>query len=144
MLEEAIEVMRLLWQGGYQSHYGKHYTVEQARIYTLPDEPVPIAVAAAQPIAAQLAGRLGDVFIGVSPEAEIVQEFEGAGEAALRPADRLLRRERGRGQAHGARDLAQRRHVRPDRAGARDPVALRGRRRAARRGPGRRDRDLRA
>ena len=79
MLEEAIEVMRLLWQGGYQSHYGKHYTVEQARIYTLPDEPVPIAVAAAQPTAAQLAGSLGDAFIGVSPEQEIVQEFDGAG-----------------------------------------------------------------
>jgi coenzyme F420-dependent glucose-6-phosphate dehydrogenase len=72
-------VMRLLWQGGYQSHYGKHYTVEQARIYTLPDEPVPIAVAAAQPTAAQLAGRLGDAFVGVSPEAEIVQEFDGSG-----------------------------------------------------------------
>jgi coenzyme F420-dependent glucose-6-phosphate dehydrogenase len=79
MLEEAIEVMRLLWQGGYQSHYGKHYTVEQARIYTLPDEPVPIAVAAAQPTAARLAGSLGDAFIGVSPEQEIVQEFAGAG-----------------------------------------------------------------
>src|ERR671933_2068594 len=33
MLEEAIEVMRLLWQGGMQSWRGKHYTVEQARIY---------------------------------------------------------------------------------------------------------------
>ena len=79
MLEEAIEVMRLLWQGGYQSHTGKHYTVEQARIYTLPDEPPPIAVAAAQPKAAELAGRLGDAFVGVAPEAELVQEFERAG-----------------------------------------------------------------
>jgi G6PDH family F420-dependent oxidoreductase len=79
MLEEAIEVMRLLWQGGYQSHTGKHYTVEQARIYTLPDEPPPIAVAAAQPKAAELAGRLGDAFVGVAPEADLVNEFERAG-----------------------------------------------------------------
>jgi G6PDH family F420-dependent oxidoreductase len=79
MLEEAIEVMRLLWQGGYQSHTGKHYTVEQARIYTLPHEPPPIAVAAAQPKAAELAGRLGDAFVGVAPEADLVQEFERAG-----------------------------------------------------------------
>jgi coenzyme F420-dependent glucose-6-phosphate dehydrogenase len=79
MLEEAIEVMRLLWQGGYQSHNGKHYTVEQARIYTLPDEPPPIAVAAAQPKAAELAGRLGDAFVGVAPEADLVEEFEQAG-----------------------------------------------------------------
>ena len=79
MLEEAIEVMRLLWQGGYQSHYGKHYTVEQARIFTLPDEPVEIAIAAAQPQAAQLAGRLGDAFVSVAPDDEVLQEFEAAG-----------------------------------------------------------------
>ena len=39
MLEEAVEVMRLLWSGELSSHRGRHYTVENARIYTLPDEP---------------------------------------------------------------------------------------------------------
>jgi len=79
MLEEAIEVMRLLWQGGYQSHYGKHYTVEQARIFTLPDEPPPIGVAASRSKAARLAGRCGDLLIGVSPDEKVVREFERAG-----------------------------------------------------------------
>jgi coenzyme F420-dependent glucose-6-phosphate dehydrogenase len=79
MLEEAIEVMRLLWQGGYQSHYGEHYTVEQAQIFTLPDEPPPIHVAAAQPNAAQLAGRLGDALITTSPDEDLKAEFEQAG-----------------------------------------------------------------
>ena len=79
MLEEAIEVLRLLWEGCYQSHYGKHYTVEQARIFTLPDEPPPIAVAAAQPNAAELAGRLGDALITTSPDEELRGEFEKAG-----------------------------------------------------------------
>ena len=79
MLEEAIEVLRLLWEGGYQSHYGKHYTVEQARIFTLPDEPPPIAVAAAQPNAAELAGRLGDALITTSPDEELRGEFEKVG-----------------------------------------------------------------
>jgi G6PDH family F420-dependent oxidoreductase len=79
MLEEAVEVLRLLWQGGYQSHSGTHYTVEQARIYTLPDEPPPIAIAAAQPKAAELAGRAGDALIAVSPESETVDQFEQAG-----------------------------------------------------------------
>ena len=79
MLEEAIEVLRLLWEGGYQSHYGKQYTVEQARIFTLPDEPPPIAVAAAQPNAAELAGRLGDALITTSPDDELQGEFEKAG-----------------------------------------------------------------
>jgi G6PDH family F420-dependent oxidoreductase len=79
MLEEAIEVMRLLWQGGYHSHYGEHYTVEQAQIFTLPDEPPPIHVAAAQPKAAQLAGRLGDALITTSPDEDLKGEFEDAG-----------------------------------------------------------------
>src|SRR5918911_1987357 len=49
LMEEAIEVIRMLWQGGYQRHRGNHYFVENARIYTLPDEPPPIFVAAAGP-----------------------------------------------------------------------------------------------
>lgn len=79
MLEEAVEVIRLLWQGGYQTHRGKHYTVEQAQIYTLPDELPEVAVAAAQPKAAELAGRIGDGFVGVAPQAELVEMFEQAG-----------------------------------------------------------------
>jgi coenzyme F420-dependent glucose-6-phosphate dehydrogenase len=79
MLEEAIDVLRLLWQGGYQSHQGRHYVVEQAQIFTLPDEAPPIAVAASQPLAAQLAGRLGDALISVAPDDELVAEFEQAG-----------------------------------------------------------------
>ena len=79
MLEEAIDVMRLLWQGGYQTHRGKHYTVENARLYTLPDEPVEIAVAAAEPRAAELAGRLGDAFVNTSADAETIEQFDAAG-----------------------------------------------------------------
>jgi G6PDH family F420-dependent oxidoreductase len=79
MLEEAIEVMRLLWQGGYQTHRGAYYDVENARLYTLPDEPVQIAVAAANPHAAELAGRLGDAFVNTSPEREPIEAFERAG-----------------------------------------------------------------
>jgi len=79
MLEEAVEVMRLLWQGGYQTHRGKHYTVENLRIFDLPDEPVEVAVAAMQPQAAQLAGRIGDALINVAPKQEIVSQFDASG-----------------------------------------------------------------
>ena len=47
MLEEAVALIRLLRQGGVQSHHGQHYTVENARIYTLPEQLPPIVVAAA-------------------------------------------------------------------------------------------------
>jgi len=84
MLEEAIEILRLLWQGGYQSYYGKHYTVDRARIFTLPDEPPQIAVAASRKKAAQLAGRLGNALVGVAPDEKVVQHFESAGGTGAR------------------------------------------------------------
>jgi len=79
MLEEAVEVIRLLWQGGEQTHRGKHYTVDHARVYDLPDELPGLFVAAAQPNAAELAGRIGDGLISTSPDEDVVQKFEGAG-----------------------------------------------------------------
>ena len=81
MLEEAIEVIRKLWEGGVTSHHGRYYTVENARIYTLPDELPPIAVAAAGPKAASLAARVGQGFWGVTPDAELIEQYrkEGGG-----------------------------------------------------------------
>jgi coenzyme F420-dependent glucose-6-phosphate dehydrogenase len=79
LLEEAVGVMRLLWQGGEQTHRGPHYTVDHARVYTLPDEPPDVYVAASAPKAAELAGRIGDGFISTAPEREYVEAFEGAG-----------------------------------------------------------------
>ena len=79
MLEEAVEVMRLLWQGGYQTHRGQNYTVENLRIFDLPDEPIEVAVAAMQQNAAKLAGRIGDALVNVAPKEEIIEAFEGAG-----------------------------------------------------------------
>jgi coenzyme F420-dependent glucose-6-phosphate dehydrogenase len=79
MLEEAIEVIRELWEGRTVEHLGPHYTVDNARIYSLPSEPPPIAVAAMSADAAELAGRLGDGLIAVSPDAELIEAFEDAG-----------------------------------------------------------------
>jgi coenzyme F420-dependent glucose-6-phosphate dehydrogenase len=79
MLEEAIEVMRLLWEGGQKSHYGRHYTVENARIYSLPDEPPPVFVAGVGKKAVELAARVGDGLISVAPKKESVETFVAAG-----------------------------------------------------------------
>jgi coenzyme F420-dependent glucose-6-phosphate dehydrogenase len=79
MLEEAIEVMRLLWEGSEQTFRGSFYDVENARLYTLPEDPVEIAVAAAKPGAAELAGRAADAFISTAPDAELIGGFESAG-----------------------------------------------------------------
>src|ERR1700710_2381571 len=46
MLEEAVEGIRTLWQGGVQSHRGRHYRVEHARVYDLPEQTPPILISA--------------------------------------------------------------------------------------------------
>lgn len=79
MLEEAIEIMRELWKGEETTIRGEHYDVDHARIYTLPEEPLEIAVAAAQSQAAELAGRLGDALVAVAPDEEVVQAYRDAG-----------------------------------------------------------------
>jgi G6PDH family F420-dependent oxidoreductase len=78
-LEEAIGVIRLLWSGENVSHRGQHYTVENARLYTVPDAPPPLIVAAAGPKSAALAARLGDGLVSTAPEQQLVEEFERAG-----------------------------------------------------------------
>lgn len=79
MLEEAVEVIRLLWQGGMQSHHGRHYTVENARIYTLPSELPPIYVSAFGPKAMEVAARIGDGYVGTQPDAQMLQQYAASG-----------------------------------------------------------------
>jgi coenzyme F420-dependent glucose-6-phosphate dehydrogenase len=79
MLEEAVEVIRLLWEGGPQTHRGRHYRVENARIYDLPEDPIPILIAAKGEKAGTLAGRIGDGLVGVAPEEDLIRTFERAG-----------------------------------------------------------------
>ena len=79
MLEEAIRVIRLLWEGGSQTHRGVHYRVENARIYDLPDELPPILIAAKGERAGTLAGRAGDGLVGVAPDRDLIRTFEQAG-----------------------------------------------------------------
>jgi coenzyme F420-dependent glucose-6-phosphate dehydrogenase len=79
MLEEAVEVIRALWSGEMTSHHGTYYTVENARIYTLPDPLPPIHVAGSAERMASLAGRIGDGFIGTGPEKAVVDAYRKAG-----------------------------------------------------------------
>ena len=75
MLEEAVEVIRRLWTGEVVSHEGRHYTVDTARIYTLPDSPPPIYMSAFGPKALGVAGRIADGFITTKPDADAVARF---------------------------------------------------------------------
>ena len=79
MLEEAVEVIRLLWRGGDRSHHGRHYTVENARVYDLPEEPVQILVSGFGPKAIRLAARIGDGFCTTSPDADAIELYRSEG-----------------------------------------------------------------
>lgn len=79
MLEEAIETIRLLWTGEEQTHRGRYFTVEQARIYDVPAEPPPIVVAAKGDQATELAANAGDGLIGLAPDQDMISTFERAG-----------------------------------------------------------------
>jgi coenzyme F420-dependent glucose-6-phosphate dehydrogenase len=84
-LAEAIEVIRALWEGNLTSHRGDHYRVENARIYSVPEELPPLLVAVAGPRSVELAADHGDGIIGTSPQAESVEQFreEGGGGRAV-------------------------------------------------------------
>jgi G6PDH family F420-dependent oxidoreductase len=79
MLEEAVEIIRELWRGEVTSHRGRHYEVQNARIFTLPDEPPPIHVAASGQRMAERAGRIGDGLIGTSPDPGLVEAYRDHG-----------------------------------------------------------------
>ncbi|CCF85080.1 F420-dependent oxidoreductase, G6PDH family (fragment) [Nitrolancea hollandica Lb] len=82
MLAEGVDIIRQLWTGDWVSYYGSYFQVENARIYTLPDELPPIYFAANSIASVDLAGWLGDGLITTSPDAKLVDAFEQAGGGA--------------------------------------------------------------
>jgi G6PDH family F420-dependent oxidoreductase len=79
MLEEAVGIIRELLTGERVDHHGAHYTVEDARIYTGPDDDVPIFVSGFGPKAIELAARVGDGLLTTKPEKADVETYRAAG-----------------------------------------------------------------
>ncbi|HEY8455630.1 MAG TPA: LLM class F420-dependent oxidoreductase [Actinopolymorphaceae bacterium] len=79
MLDEAVAVIRKLFSGDVVNHRGPHYTVENARLYTLPATPPPIYVSAFGPQAARRAAAIGDGFCSTIPDPELLTLFREAG-----------------------------------------------------------------
>jgi G6PDH family F420-dependent oxidoreductase len=82
MLSEAIDVIGALFDGGEPVNFrGRHFDVESARLWDLPDERVPIGVAVSGPASCRLAGAKADVMVAVEPKAKLGEMFDAAGGA---------------------------------------------------------------
>lgn len=89
MLQEAVEIMRALWEGNSVTHYGRHYTVENARIYSCPARPPRVFVSGFGPKAISVAARIGDGFVTTAADPDSVRQYrheggEGPAIAALK------------------------------------------------------------
>jgi G6PDH family F420-dependent oxidoreductase len=78
-LVEALDIIHLLWRGGYQSYEGKHLQLEDAQVFDLPSKLPVIAVAAGGKQAAELAATHGTGLFATEPRADLVETFTGAG-----------------------------------------------------------------
>ena len=79
MLEEAIDIMRNLWRGQFVSHHGKHYTVENAKIYSAPQAEIPVYVSGFGPKATCLAAKVGDGYVNTSPSRDAIHTYRDEG-----------------------------------------------------------------
>ncbi|HLI60520.1 MAG TPA: TIGR03557 family F420-dependent LLM class oxidoreductase [Solirubrobacteraceae bacterium] len=80
MLAEAVRIIAALLDGADSLNFrGEHFTVEQARLWDLPAERVPIGIAVSGEQSCRLAGRHGDLMIAVEPRAELGEMFDAAG-----------------------------------------------------------------
>jgi G6PDH family F420-dependent oxidoreductase len=79
MLDEALDVINALFDGGNTNHRGEFFDVESARLWDLPDKRVPIGVAVSGPESCALAGSKADLMIATEPKPELGQMFDAAG-----------------------------------------------------------------
>jgi coenzyme F420-dependent glucose-6-phosphate dehydrogenase len=79
MLIEAVDVIRRLWTGETVDHHGKHFVVENARVFEAPEVAPDIVWAASGSKSAKLAAEHADGMWSTSPEKELVDEYRNNG-----------------------------------------------------------------
>lgn len=75
MLGEALDIFKVLWQGGVHSKVGKHFVLDHARLYDLPDRPIPVIVGVGGPRGVAMAAEKADGIMVTTPKPKLVQQF---------------------------------------------------------------------
>jgi probable F420-dependent oxidoreductase len=74
-MEEQIEVLRTLWQGGMVEHHGEFYDFDRLEMAPVPAHPVPILIGGHSDVALRRAARVGDGWMGVYYDSEALTEI---------------------------------------------------------------------
>lgn len=75
MLAEAIKIIRELFSGELIDLHGDYFSVDSARLWDLPDQPVTIGVSMTGEKSVERLGVLADHLIDVAPDREIVEDW---------------------------------------------------------------------
>jgi G6PDH family F420-dependent oxidoreductase len=78
MLEEAVRIIRALLAGEDVSTVGRHFRVDSAKLWDLPDQPVPIGVAVSGAQSVDTFAPLADHLIAVEPKRGLVDSWDAA------------------------------------------------------------------
>jgi coenzyme F420-dependent glucose-6-phosphate dehydrogenase len=94
MMREALELIHKLWTEERVTFEGEYYQTDRATIYDKPDQPIPVYIAASGPLAAKLAGRIGDGYIATSGKdpqlyLDLLASLKEGADAAGRDVDQI-------------------------------------------------------
>jgi G6PDH family F420-dependent oxidoreductase len=84
MMEEAVEIIHSLLAGGYVNHAGKHYRVDSAKLWDLPDSKVPLALAVSGPQSIDVLAPFADALVAVEPKPDLIERWTKVNPAADR------------------------------------------------------------
>jgi len=79
MLLEAVDIIDALFDGGHVNYVGDHFRVDSAKLWDLPEQRVPLAVAVSGKQSVSLFAPKADHLVAVEPEAELVDQWREAG-----------------------------------------------------------------
>jgi G6PDH family F420-dependent oxidoreductase len=77
--EEAVEIIRALFDGGHLTYHGDHYQVDSAKLWDLPERPPEIGIAVSGEQSCALAGHYADLVIATEPKKDLLELFDQHG-----------------------------------------------------------------